>query len=87
MIECALAGATEFARDCGVERSREDGALVLTVRHPDGGFRRFAVTDDGRGLVAADGAEPAAVSLNGTGRDRGRGRPRPLPLPGDGRGS
>ncbi len=36
---------------------------MLTVRHPDGGFRRFAVTSDGSGLVSADGAEPAAVSL------------------------
>ena len=63
LIECALAGATAFARDCAVERSREADGLVLTVRHPDGGFRRFAVISDGRGLVSADGAEPAAVSL------------------------
>jgi hypothetical protein len=63
LIECALAGATAFARECAVERSREGEGLVLTVRNPDGGFRRFAVTGDGRGLIPADGAEPAAIAL------------------------
>lgn len=62
LIECALAGAGSFARDCAVERSKEAGSEVLTVRHPDGGFRRFALTGDGRGLVSADGADRALVS-------------------------
>lgn len=56
-IECALAGVDQFARACTVERS----GPTLTVRHPDGGFRRFQITDEGRGLVAADGASSATV--------------------------
>ena len=63
LIECALAGAPAFARDCGVEQSQAEGATVLVVRHPDGGFRRFEVTADGTGVATADGAQPALVSL------------------------
>jgi hypothetical protein len=66
-IECALAGAAAFARDCAVERSLEEGALVLVVRHPDGGFRRFEVLTDGRGLATADGADPAKIAPRGEG--------------------
>ena len=64
-IACALAGAEAFTPDCGVERTSADGALVLVVRHPDGGFRRFAVVKDGRGLVLADGADHSRTELSG----------------------
>ena len=63
LIECALAGAAAFARDCPVERSQEDGQAILIVRHPDGGFRRFEITSDGTGMATADGAQAALVSL------------------------
>lgn len=62
-VPCALAGAVEFGLDCTLDRSRGGKGLILTVRHPDGGFRRLLVTDDGRGVIAADGAEQAVVSL------------------------
>ena len=62
-IECSLGGSNVFAADCEVERSRLDGALILTVRHPDGGFRRFEVLENGRGVASADGAEPAQTDL------------------------
>jgi len=63
MIECALAGAGQFVRDCRLERRVVDGGLELVVRHPDGGFRRFDYrTGDTLDLTAADGAEPARVS-------------------------
>lgn len=62
-VECAPGGATDFTRVCSVDRTRTDGGLVLTMRHPDGGFRRLLVTKDGRGVAAADGAEPAEVTL------------------------
>ncbi|MGH6787447.1 MAG: hypothetical protein ACREBO_11495 [Novosphingobium sp.] len=64
-IACALAGAKDFAPNCAVERAEVDGGRVLVVRHPDGGFRRFAVTDDGRGVAPADGAQAAAMALSG----------------------
>ena len=63
-IACAVGGTAEFARVCPVERTEMDGAAVLVVRHPDGGFRRFEVMRDGTGLIAADGAERAVVSLH-----------------------
>jgi hypothetical protein len=67
LVDCALAGAMDFARDCAVERTLEGEALVLVVRHPDGSFRRFEVLADGRGLAAADGADRAQITLEGEG--------------------
>lgn len=64
-IECAKPGTTDLSRDCMVERADSPGGLVLTIRHPDGAFRRLLVTRDGRGVVAADGAEPAVVRIVG----------------------
>jgi hypothetical protein len=62
-IDCATEGAVRFERVCTVERSMGGEGLVLTLRSPGGGFRRLLVTRDGRGVVAADGADPANVSL------------------------
>ena len=64
-IDCAPEGTADLARACTVERLQGADGTVLTIRHPDGGFRRLLVTDDGRGVIAADGAEEAAVSLVG----------------------
>ena len=61
-VLCAR-GDDALARTCIVERERRDEGLVLTMRHPDGGFRRLLVTGGGRGVVAADGAEPARVTI------------------------
>jgi hypothetical protein len=62
-INCAVEGASAFERACGVERTSGPNGLVLTVRHPSGGFRRLQVTKDGRGVIPADGAESAAVRI------------------------
>jgi hypothetical protein len=61
-IECALDGASAFARVCTVERTPGPDVL-FTIRGPSGSFRRLAATSDGRGVMAADGAEPAAVRI------------------------
>jgi hypothetical protein len=62
-IDCMPAGETAFLRACDIERGRDEaGAATLTIRHPDGGFRRLLVTNDGRGVIAADGAEQAVVT-------------------------
>lgn len=61
MIACQVGGAEEWARDCTMERAGDR----LTLRHADGGFRRFRVLADGRGLEAADGAEVAVVKIVG----------------------
>ena len=64
-ILCAR-GNAPLARSCTVEQTQgeagKDGT-VLTLRHPDGAFRRFTVTTDGRGVIPADGAEDAKVSI------------------------
>ncbi len=65
-IQCARAGSDDFARVCTLDRISGAQGLILTVSHPDGGFHRLIVTRDGRGVVAADGAEPARVSVIGT---------------------
>ena len=87
LIECALAGASTFARDCAVERSQGEGGLVLIVRHPDGGFRRFEVLTDGRGLASADGADQAQIAVHGAGIEVAVGADRyrfPATIAGDG---
>ena len=66
-VECAVAGS-DFERVCAIERLAEAEGLTLTIRHPDGGFRRLLVTGDGRGVVAADGAQTARVSVLGADR-------------------
>jgi len=63
-IACRPEGAADFANACLLERTGE----TLTLRKPDGGFRRLIVTTDGRGVAAADGAEPAQVRVIGEGR-------------------
>lgn len=65
LIDCAVGGRKELSRACAVERIDDDGTLFLTVRHPDGAFRRFKVLEDGRGLEPADGAEGARLRMNG----------------------
>lgn len=63
-IECAVDGAAAFERVCTVERT-PGVEVILTLRSPSGGFRRLAVARDGRGVTAADGAEPATVAVIG----------------------
>ena len=67
-MECAPVGAGDFQRACTVERLEGPEGTILIVRHPDGGFRRLLVTTDGRGVIAADGAEKAVVSIIGDNR-------------------
>jgi len=62
-IVCAHQGSSDFARLCTVDREQGANGLVLTVRHPDGAFHRLLVTKDGRGVIAADGAEKAVVTI------------------------
>lgn len=61
-IPCAHRNAP-LARTCTVDRTTDDRGLILTLRHPDGRFHRLLVTHDGRGVVAADGAGYALVSI------------------------
>jgi putative hemolysin len=58
---CAQGGGALVAA-CTAERTSTAQGWVLTLRHPDGHFRRLLVTDDGRTITAADGAVPARVT-------------------------
>lgn len=60
-IFCRTGGASEMARRCVIERTGSGSEAVLTIRHPDGGFRKLQVVADGRGVMTADGAESATV--------------------------
>jgi hypothetical protein len=62
-IACAIGEGAAFVPGCTAERQGD--ALVL--HHPDGGFRRLTIVTDGRGVITADGAEPARVTVAGDG--------------------
>jgi hypothetical protein len=64
-IDCRVGADTQFTRFCSLERSKTEQGTLITVRKPDGGFRRLLTTRDGRGVVAADGAEQAEVTIVG----------------------
>lgn len=64
-IPCAIGDAAKFDTVCALDRGHTQDGLILTVRHPDGGFHRLKVATDGRGVVAADGAAQAIVSVIG----------------------
>jgi hypothetical protein len=69
-IECAVNGDSNFTRGCQTERLSGEGGTTLIIRHPDGGFRRFNVLTDGRGLEAADGSEKAKIEIVEAGKIR-----------------
>lgn len=62
-LSCALGGVDKFTRTCALDRLSDENGRQMIFRHPDGGFRRFLVVADGRGLVAADGADEAAIKV------------------------
>lgn len=65
LIDCATDGSRQWERACTAETRQGGEGPIVVVRGPDGGFRRLAITSDGRGVVAADGAEPALVTPAG----------------------
>lgn len=64
-IECALEGAKLFDRTCTVEEMSSADGAILVVGRSNVGYRRLQITTDGRGVVSADGAEQAKVSIVG----------------------
>ena len=66
-IECALAGQKSFDSVCTTETMPGEKGKMLVVRHPDGGFRRFNILTDGRGLTPADGFDETSIRIMGSG--------------------
>lgn len=62
-VECALGGSERFERTCSTEQINADGAKLLVIHHPDGGFRRFDILTDGRGLAPADGFDETRIAV------------------------
>ncbi len=62
-VECALAGSSSFSRTCATDRISGPNRELLIINHPDGGFQRFEIVTDGRGLVAADGFDDTRIKL------------------------
>jgi myo-inositol-hexaphosphate 3-phosphohydrolase len=62
-IECAVSKAIDFTRSCQTERIAGNGEKLLVIRHPDGGFRRFKILDNGKGLIAADGFDKVSIKI------------------------
>lgn len=56
-VRCALDAAKDFAPDCTREVTKGPDGEVWIVRHPDGGFRRFVLIDNGARIATADGAD------------------------------
>jgi hypothetical protein len=68
-IACAPPGEAELREACAVDRLSDARGTVLTIRLPDGGFRRLRVSEDGRDVTAADGSQPARVTRSAGGVD------------------
>jgi len=62
-IFCALNGEQHFQLNCTLDRIASAEGQVLMLGRADAGYRRFRITTDGRGVVTADGADEARVSL------------------------
>ncbi|WP_422060983.1 hypothetical protein [Sphingopyxis sp.] len=66
-IECALEGAKLFDRTCTIAEMTSADGDVLIVGKRDVGYRRLQIATDGRGVISADGSEPAKVTIIGDG--------------------
>ncbi len=64
-IACAPEGGDDFAPECWFERSSVEQRQILVVHTPSGEFRRLEIVSDGRGLIAADGAEQVRSQISG----------------------
>ncbi len=55
-IPCALAGSKDFTPVCTLDAPHENGKEFWVLHHPDGGFRRFQILENGTIIATADGA-------------------------------
>ncbi len=64
-VACALGDEQQFTDSCTLQRLVGSERTTIVLGRGDAGFRRFVMTADGRGLITADGAEAARVSIVG----------------------
>lgn len=64
-ISCAIGAGSALAPACQVERDKDAAGAIVTIRQPDGGFRRLrsvaGVWEAADGAFAAD----SAIAANG----------------------
>lgn len=56
-IDCAIGLGAEFGSECTLEWIGEAKGQEFLIHHPDGGFRRFTVTEEAPGVALKDGAD------------------------------
>lgn len=66
-VDCAIGNTEKFVPECFAEDSRVGERRFITVRSKNGAFRRFEMVNDGRGVVAADGADEATAKWSAQG--------------------
>ena len=62
-VYCALGGAEDFQRNCTMDRIASADGTILVLGRADAGYRRFRLIATGYGVEAADGAEPATITM------------------------
>lgn len=62
-VLCALGGAEDFQRNCTMDRIASADGTILVLGRADAGYRRFRLIATGYGVEAADGAEPAVITM------------------------
>ena len=64
-VDCAIGAGAAYSRVCVLERV---GVDEFVIHGPDGGFRRFIVTDDpsGQRLITVDGASEVTIINSGS---------------------
>jgi len=65
VLPCALAGSRSFTANCATEKVTSAGQTIVTVHHPNGGFRRLIELEGGSRYAAADGSDEVHVERNG----------------------
>ncbi|MEP0391999.1 MAG: hypothetical protein ABJ205_14675 [Erythrobacter sp.] len=56
-LDCAIGAGAELSNVCTLEWVGEERGQEFLVHHPDGGFRRFTLSEDASKVVVKDGAE------------------------------
>jgi hypothetical protein len=64
-VPCAFGEAKKFDAKCVLDRGNAEGKSVVTLWHPDGGFRRLEVLDFGKRYASLDGADEVVGGPNG----------------------
>jgi hypothetical protein len=60
-IDCAIGAGAEFSKHCTLEWIGDAQGQEFLIHHPDGGFRRFTLSQDAGSIALKDGAEELEI--------------------------